>query len=316
MAELSPPKGVSSRYVASHKVPEFTGTDEEPILTVAELPRTLRFALKISHQFFSSKVLDKLVEILIVCLGNWWIFIAMWHLTTIEVAVLFHVLFTLSHIVSKFSMADYSSKDSFAVKQLLSLSRSDRIRGSRMLRSDMCNMYSVNICLVVVLFPLGVLPFASSSTSPVLTIVSCVISILFYIASSVRFSCQFLSNMLLRSWSRRVKNYVVKMREILLDGVGVIGDLESAGETDFVVAKALSLEQDKNEEWARQTIRLMAPKTSAMIAFTLLCEVASLVTLASRPGTQEKRINSIAALSFMAAVNSYYLFHNCRLAAL
>ena len=143
----------------------------------------------------------------------------MWHLTTIEVAVLFHVLFTLSHIVSKFSMADYSSKDSFAVKQLLSLSRSDRIRGSRMLRSNMCNMYSVNnICLVVVLFPLGVLPFASS-TSPVLTIVSCVISILFYIASSVRFSCQFFSNMLLRSWSRRVKNYVVKMREILLDGV-------------------------------------------------------------------------------------------------
>ena len=95
-----------------------------------------------------------------------------------------------------------------------------------------------------------------------------------------------------------------------------VGDLESAGGTDFVVAKALSLEQDKNEEWARQTIRLMAPKTSAMIALTLLSEVASLVTLASRPGTQEKRINSIAALSFIAAVNFYYLFHNCRLAAL
>jgi hypothetical protein len=292
-----------------------------PLLRLEELPNVLRFALRMTGSLImSNKLLDRLVETFFVGVGFWWFSLALWQLTSsLEVAALMHVLFMFSYLVPRFNMPDYSNGDTFAVRELLGLSRSDVKRFGKRLRVDVRNMWIGNIIIVVVFGVVGLRPFATSETwgqhTFAITLVSCLFSLLCFVASFVRFTCQFLPNLLLLAWSRRIKKYVLNMREILLrnDDGGHKHSLETGMGTSFAIAEALSLEQEKNEEWARRNIRSLAPYASGQLAVTFIVVVASLITLAGRPGTEEKRANSIAALSLIATVFGYYFFHNCRL---
>ena len=113
--------------------------------------------------------------------------------------------------------------------------------------------------------------------------------------------------MLLRAWGRRLKRYVVKMRDILLND-----ELEEGSPS---VAKRLSTEQEKNEAWARENIRRLAPWISGHLATTFCVVGACLIVLANRPGTEEKRVHTIVVLTFSATFWAYYFVSNCRLAA-
>ena len=117
----------------------------------------------------------------------------------------------------------------------------------------------------------------------------------------------YLTNVLLRAWGRRVKRYVVKMRDILLND-----ELEEGSPS---VAKRLSTEQEKNEAWARENIRRLAPWISGHLATTFCVVGACLIVLANRPGTEEKRVHTIVVLTFSATFWAYYFVSNCRLAA-
>jgi len=313
-----------SRYMhtMSEQVPA-SNAAPPPLLHLEELPNVLRFALRMTGSLiFSNKLLDRLVEIFCVGVGFWWFSLALWQLTSsLEVAVLMHVLFMFTYLVPRFNLPDYSNADTFAVKELLGLSRSDVKRFGKRLRVDVRNMWIGNMIFVVVFGVVGLRPFAASETwgqhTFAITLVSCLFSLLCFVASFVRFTCQFLPNLLLLAWSRRIKKYVLNMREILLrnDDGGHEHDLETGTGTgtSFAIAEALSLEQEKNEEWARRNIRSLAPYASGQLAVTFIVVMASLVTLAGRPGTEEKRANSIAALSLIATFSGYYFFHNCRL---
>ena len=279
-----------------------------------ELPSVIKSSLRmasLSNYLGRSKY--NAVIMLLAVSGVWSHFLALWQLTSsLEVAVFFYVLFALNFVVPLFTSVDFSSENTFAVRELLRLDRGSVVRLAKLAKREQRYMWIGNGSLIILAAIFGVAPFAASDAwgkhTFAITIGTCLVSLVCFVALFVVVvQAWSLTSVLLRAWGRRVKRYVVKMRDILLND-----ELEEGSPS---VAKRLSTEQEINEAWARENIRRLAPWLSGNLATTFCVIVACLIVLANRPGTEEKRVHTIVVLTFSATFWAYYFVSNCRVAA-
>ena len=135
--------------------------------------------------------------------------------------MLFYVLLVLSILVNLFTSVDFSRENTFAVRELLRLDRGSVVRLAKLAKRDQRYMWIGNVSLILLAAIFGVAPFAASDAwgehTFVITIGTCLVSLVCFVALFVVVAQAWsLTSVLLRAWGRRVKRYVVKMRDILL----------------------------------------------------------------------------------------------------